>query len=183
MQHEGIDTLGFGPDPNTTLQLPDGALAAGHPVITYVARNLEPYRGFHIFMRALQRIQKAHPTCHAVIAVHPRPAGLGRPRVPDLSLRAELVAAEAMACAAPIVASSMAPVREVIRDGFDGRLVDFHDFGALAQSVLELLAGSAAPRLRRVQAQRAVQSFDRAKSLPGYDRLLGQTATADDVRC
>jgi glycosyltransferase involved in cell wall biosynthesis len=36
-------------------------------VITYVARNLEPYRGFHIFMRALERIQKEHKTCHAVI--------------------------------------------------------------------------------------------------------------------
>ena len=30
-------------------------------------RNLEPYRGFHIFMRALAKIQKQHPTCHAII--------------------------------------------------------------------------------------------------------------------
>jgi glycosyltransferase involved in cell wall biosynthesis len=42
-------------------------LRAGDPVITYVARNLEPYRGFHIFMRALERIQKQHKTCHALI--------------------------------------------------------------------------------------------------------------------
>jgi glycosyltransferase involved in cell wall biosynthesis len=42
-------------------------LFSGDPVITYVARNLEPYRGFHIFMRALERIQKQHKTCHALI--------------------------------------------------------------------------------------------------------------------
>ena len=32
-----------------------------------MARNLEPYRGFHVFMRALEKIQRAHPACHAVI--------------------------------------------------------------------------------------------------------------------
>ena len=42
-------------------------LKAGDPVITYVARNLEPYRGFHQFMRALPAIQKEHKTCHTVI--------------------------------------------------------------------------------------------------------------------
>lgn len=42
-------------------------LKAGDPVITYVARNLEPYRGFHIFMRALEKIQRRDPRCHAVI--------------------------------------------------------------------------------------------------------------------
>jgi glycosyltransferase involved in cell wall biosynthesis len=35
--------------------------------VTYVARNLEPYRGFHVFMRALEKVQRAHPACHAVI--------------------------------------------------------------------------------------------------------------------
>src|SRR5262249_48535318 len=39
----------------------------GDPVVTYVARNLEPYRGFHVFMRALQRIQRRHLRCHALI--------------------------------------------------------------------------------------------------------------------
>jgi hypothetical protein len=32
-----------------------------------VARNLEPYRGFHHFMRALQIVQREHKTCHAII--------------------------------------------------------------------------------------------------------------------
>ena len=68
VQHEGIDTENLGPDANATLTTPSGVvLKAGDPVITYVARNLEPYRGFHVFMRALDRIQKADPRCHALI--------------------------------------------------------------------------------------------------------------------
>jgi glycosyltransferase involved in cell wall biosynthesis len=68
VQHEGIDARHLGPDPAATFTTPGGiVLKAGDPVITYVARNLEPYRGFHIFMRALERIQRAHPGCHAII--------------------------------------------------------------------------------------------------------------------
>jgi len=66
--HEGIDTANLGPDPTATLQLPNGqVLKAGEPILTYVARNLEPYRGFHSFMRALPEILKQHPTCQVVI--------------------------------------------------------------------------------------------------------------------
>ncbi len=78
--HEGIDTDGLAPSGHTTqwsdetsntvepLTLPNGTtLNQGDPVITYVARNLEPYRGFHSFMRALERIQKQHRRCHAII--------------------------------------------------------------------------------------------------------------------
>lgn len=68
VQHEGIDTHQLGPDPGATVTTPSGVrLKAGDPVITFVARNLEPYRGFHVFMRALERIQRSHPQCQAVI--------------------------------------------------------------------------------------------------------------------
>lgn len=66
--HEGIETDLLGPDPSATFTTPSGTvLKAGDPVITYVARNLEPYRGFHRFMRALQVVQRRHRHCHAVI--------------------------------------------------------------------------------------------------------------------
>jgi glycosyltransferase involved in cell wall biosynthesis len=66
--HEGIDTENLGPDPNARIKLPNGTVLNGcDPVITYVARNLEPYRGFHQFMRALPAIQREHKTCHTVI--------------------------------------------------------------------------------------------------------------------
>ncbi|WP_090899523.1 glycosyltransferase family 4 protein [Azotobacter beijerinckii] len=66
--HEGIDTANLGPDPMATLWSPNGrVLRAGEPIVTYVARNLEPYRSFHIFMRALPRILREHPTCQVVV--------------------------------------------------------------------------------------------------------------------
>lgn len=66
--HEGIDTENLGPNPSAAIKTPNGqVLKAGDPVITYVARNLEPYRGFHVFMRALEKIQQEHKQCHAVI--------------------------------------------------------------------------------------------------------------------
>ncbi|GAA0745877.1 glycosyltransferase family 4 protein [Ideonella azotifigens] len=71
VQHEGIDVDSLGPAPQACIRTPSGELLRANdpakPVITYVARNLEPYRGFHIFMRALEKIQQQHPSCHAVI--------------------------------------------------------------------------------------------------------------------
>lgn len=68
LAHEGIDTEALHPDHTAQLRMPNGqVLRAGDPVITYVARNLEPYRGFHVFMRALEKVQKAHRQCHTVI--------------------------------------------------------------------------------------------------------------------
>jgi glycosyltransferase involved in cell wall biosynthesis len=65
VQHEGIDTEQLGPDPTAWIKTPNGTVL--DPVVTYVARNLEPYRGFHIFMRALEKLQQRHKTVHALI--------------------------------------------------------------------------------------------------------------------
>lgn len=66
--HEGIDTDAIRPDPKATFTLPDGkVLRPGMKVVTFVARNLEPYRGFHIFMRAIPEIQKRHPDAEILI--------------------------------------------------------------------------------------------------------------------
>jgi len=53
--HDGIDT---------------DIATPGNPeeeLITYVARNLEPYRGFHTFMRAIPAIQKRRPKARIII--------------------------------------------------------------------------------------------------------------------
>jgi len=66
--HEGIATERLGPDPNAGLALPNGVqVKAGDPVITYVARNLEPYRGIHSFLCALAIVQRRHPNCQTLI--------------------------------------------------------------------------------------------------------------------
>lgn len=68
VQHEGIPCNALSPDPSARLTMPNGTvLRPGDPVVTYVARNLEPYRGFHTFMRAWAVIQRQHPRAHAVI--------------------------------------------------------------------------------------------------------------------
>jgi glycosyltransferase involved in cell wall biosynthesis len=36
-------------------------------IVTYVSRSLEPYRGFHVFMRALPDFQRACPDAHVVL--------------------------------------------------------------------------------------------------------------------
>jgi glycosyltransferase involved in cell wall biosynthesis len=54
--HDGIDTDAVTPGT-------DG----DEEIITYVARNLEPYRGFHVFMRAIPEIQKRRPQARIVI--------------------------------------------------------------------------------------------------------------------
>lgn len=66
--HEGIDTTALAPDPLACLPLPSGAvLTRAQLVITYVARNLEPYRGFHIFMRSLPRMLAGNPDLQVVV--------------------------------------------------------------------------------------------------------------------
>ncbi len=65
---DGIDTSFITPDPNAVFELPDGrALKAGDEVLTFVNRNMEPYRGFHVFMRALPDIQKERPEAVTLI--------------------------------------------------------------------------------------------------------------------
>ena len=66
--HEGIDTTQVRPDAAARLWLRSGvSLAPGDEVITYCARNLEPYRGFHVFMRALPKVLQERPDARVVI--------------------------------------------------------------------------------------------------------------------
>lgn len=66
--HEGVDGERLRPDAGALFELPDGRiLRRGQEIATYVARNLEPTRGYHIFMRALAKIQAARPEAQVVI--------------------------------------------------------------------------------------------------------------------
>jgi glycosyltransferase involved in cell wall biosynthesis len=66
--HEGVNTEIAKPNPEAVFTLPNGKkLTAKDKVVTYVARNLEPYRGFHVFMRALEEICQRQPDCHVLV--------------------------------------------------------------------------------------------------------------------
>ena len=66
--HDGIDTETVRPDPSASFELPSGKrLTAADEVITFVSRDLEPYRGYHIFMRALPAVLKKRRKAQVVI--------------------------------------------------------------------------------------------------------------------
>ena len=66
--HDGVDTDRIAPDPAATFQVPGGPLLkAGDEVLTFVNRVMEPYRGFHTFMRALPDVLAARPGAHVLI--------------------------------------------------------------------------------------------------------------------
>src|SRR5205823_950113 len=67
--HEGVDTDLVRPDESARLWLANGArLSPGEEILTYSARDLEPYRGFHVFMRALPRVLRRRPQAQVLIA-------------------------------------------------------------------------------------------------------------------
>jgi glycosyltransferase involved in cell wall biosynthesis len=66
--HEGVDTALVRPDPTARLWLSGGGcLSRADEIVTYSARDLEPYRGFHVFMRALPRVLEQRPMAQVLI--------------------------------------------------------------------------------------------------------------------
>ncbi|HYE00795.1 MAG TPA: glycosyltransferase family 4 protein [Alphaproteobacteria bacterium] len=198
---DGVDTAVCRPVPEASLTLPDGrVLRRGQEVVTYVARNLEPYRGFHVFMRAAAEIQRRRPEAQIVVVGGDQVSyGRGAPdgrtwretlldevgpaldasRIHFLGwvpyeryLEVLRVSAahvyltypfvlswsmmEAMASECLIVGSATPPVMEVVEDGVNGLLTDFHDPAALAARVAEALAHPDRHAALRAAARRTV---------------------------
>jgi len=70
--HDGIDTHAVVPNPAVALNFKKAngeelKLTKQDEVITFVNRNLEPYRGYHVFMRALPEILKNRPNAKVLI--------------------------------------------------------------------------------------------------------------------
>lgn len=212
--HDGIDTATMAPDPQASFTLPNGhMLHAGDEVLTYVSRSLEPYRGFHVLMRALPEVLAARPDAQVVMIGGEGTSYGGKPREAE-SWKAQLLSevgdrldldrvhflgrvsyadyrrviqigrvhcylsfpfvlswslTEAMSAGAYIVGSDTEPVRELIRDGKNGRLVPFFDREALAGALIRGLSGADpdAPRLRAGARQTILDGYDlKRHSLP-----------------
>ena len=68
VMHEGVDTAVARPEPDAVFQLNSGReLRPTDEVVTFVARNIEPLRGYHIFMRTLPRILRERPRAQVVV--------------------------------------------------------------------------------------------------------------------
>lgn len=66
--HDGIDTQTVKPNADAVLQVSaTQSLTRDDEVITFINRNLEPYRGYHVFMRALPKLLKARPNAQVVL--------------------------------------------------------------------------------------------------------------------
>jgi len=66
--HDGIDFARLRHNPAARFTVPMGvSFKAGDEILTYVARNLEPVRGFHMLMRTLPEVLAARPNAHVLI--------------------------------------------------------------------------------------------------------------------
>jgi len=218
--HDGVDTERIAPDSSAVAELPGSGrtFKAGDEVLTFINRNLEPYRGYHIFMRALPKVMAERPNAHVILIggddvsygtkapdgktwkdifldevkdrldmsrVHfagkvPYPVFLDLMRVTRVHayLSYPFVLSwsmiEAMSAGALIVGSRTPPVEEVIKDGVNGRLVDFFDVEGWSKALIEALAE---PKrfepLRAAARQTAIANYDlKTKCLPELIELV-----------
>jgi len=220
--HDGIDTDVVAPNIDASITLNGSMrLAHGDEIVTFVNRNLEPYRGYHTLMRALPELFVRRPTARVVIVGGDGTSYGGAPPAGETwrsifwkevagrvdPSRVHFVGAlpyshylallqvsavhvyltypfvlgwsciEAMSAGCAIVGSDTPPVREVLKHGDTGLLVDFFDHEMLAKSVALLLEDrSLASRLGAAARQHAVRHYDlRTVCLPS------QLAWVDDL--
>jgi glycosyltransferase involved in cell wall biosynthesis len=216
VSHDGVNTAIVKPNTEAVLELGDGkSVTRDDEVITFINRNLEPYRGYLVFMRALPELLKRRPNAQVVLIGGDEvsygakaPAGqtwkqiyidevrgkisdedwarvhfLGR--VPYNRFLAMMQVSrvhvyltypfvlswsliEAMSAECAIVASGTDPVREVVTDGENGRLVDFFDGAGMVDQVCDLLDDEEARRSLGTAARKfAVENYDlRSVCLP-----------------
>ena len=69
VKHDGIRTDLLRPDPKASVPLSrlNRSVTKDDEIFTYMARNMEPTRGFHVFMRALPEILEARPNARVLI--------------------------------------------------------------------------------------------------------------------
>jgi glycosyltransferase involved in cell wall biosynthesis len=72
--HDGVDVEIYCADRSKKLNFDNLDLAQADEVITYVARGMEPYRGFPQFMKTLEITLKRRPNAHVVIVGEDRVA-------------------------------------------------------------------------------------------------------------
>jgi N-acetyl-alpha-D-glucosaminyl L-malate synthase BshA len=93
-----------------------------------------------------------------------------------------LAALEAMACGAPVVASSTGGLPEVVEDGESGHLLPVGDVEGMAAAAVEILSDPAIWRRMSASAREtAVSRFDADKVVPAYEDLYREVVADSRV--
>ena len=79
--HDGINTKIAAPSKRPEqLTLPDKTLIqSGEPIVTFINRSLEPYRGCHSFIRSIPTIHDLYPEARIVIVGSTKGVSYGKP--------------------------------------------------------------------------------------------------------
>ncbi len=179
--HDGVDVDTYAPAPGAKLVLPGLDLSHAREIVTYVARGMEPYRGFPEFMAAIAEVMRRRPEAHVVIVGEDRVA-YGRKLPEGESWKRRMLAQhsfdmsrlhftgliprnqylkvlqassahiyltipfvlswsmmEAMSAGCLIIGSDTDPVRELIKDGENGVLVDYYNVQQIARAIVRAL--------------------------------------------
>jgi glycosyltransferase involved in cell wall biosynthesis len=201
----------FAPDPDACVSLANHPVwRRGEPLITHVADSCDGPAQSRAFWSALARVQRVRRDCQALIIGDRRALeaaaaeGLDLRRIhlierplpaqyaqllrvsavhvhlaPAHDLLQTLI--EAMACGCAVLASGTEPVREVMRDGVTGRLIDAPDAVRVADAMLDMLARPAAhASMRREAEMHASRDFNTTALAARYACLLGNGSADED---
>ena len=72
--HDGFDTITHAPGARSSAVLSEYGIPPHAPLVTYIARGMEPTRGFPELMKTLDALQKNRPDMHAIIVADDRVA-------------------------------------------------------------------------------------------------------------
>jgi glycosyltransferase involved in cell wall biosynthesis len=222
--HDGIDTDIAKPGNGiSTFSIPNTnkTFTSQDEIVTFVNRNLEPYRGYHSFMRSLPKIMRDRPNVNILIVGNDG-VSYGSPpksqtwqkifyeevqseidqtrihfinniKYSELVKLFQISSAhvyltypfvlswsmlDAMSAGCLIIGSNTPPVAEVIKDSFNGLLVDFFSPDEIAQRVIGALQDPQKYELIRHQARRSmVENYDLKKiCLPKQIKLIDRIA-------
>lgn len=168
--HNGVDTAAFTPAARQQAHRPFRLLFAGNP-----SRR----KGFDLIPEIMRRLGsefELHFTTGRGVSLSGLPGNMhGRPRLACQSDMAEayrnadallfpsrlegfgLVAAEAMACGLPVVASRSSALSELIEDGVTGRLCTPGDVAGFADAIRQLVANESLRQQMGDAARRRIE--------------------------
>jgi glycosyltransferase involved in cell wall biosynthesis len=222
--HDGINTDIAKPnDEFISLKIPsiNQTFTSNDEIVTFINRNLEPYRGYHNFIRSIPEIMRERRNVKIIIVGDDRVGYgttpkfgtwreqflnevkseidlnrihfLGKLNYTDLIKTLQISSAhvyltypfvlswsmlDAMSTGCLVIGSNTPPVTEVLKDSFNGLLVDFFSPNDIAKTVIKVLKNPEKFKSIRHQARKSIlENYDlKSICLPKQINLLDMIA-------